>query len=147
MSINQIVSAVDSLRLEIMKAGILIRTKKALRNMLGKRKSGRHVNASISNELQRRGIVHFPKNIPMSQSAIVILAMRGSPGERQLQGFAKATSEDSNKAIEQDSTMVARSQGKKQICSECGEKYSVLPFRGLAVPVAPSTLPSSFMPR
>ena len=40
MNINKSVTVVDSLRLEIMKAGILVRTKKELRNMLGKRNPG-----------------------------------------------------------------------------------------------------------
>jgi DNA-binding transcriptional regulator YiaG len=141
MSINEIVSAFDSLRLEVMETrqGILIRQKKVLRNMLGKSKSGRHVNASISYELQRRGIVHFPKDIPMSQSAIVLLTMRGSPGEWQLEAFLNATREDASEASRQDGAMVARSrrviengldvkdqlQGEKKICSDCGEEYSI----------------------
>ena len=112
MNINESDSAYDALRPEVMenRQGILIRQKKELRNMLGKRKSGRHVNASISRELQRRGIVHFPKDIPMSQSAIVMLTMHGSPGERQLEALFNAMREDASEASQHDGAMVARSR-------------------------------------
>ena len=100
---------------------------------MGSRKSGRHVNASISNELRRWGIVHFPKNIPMPQSAIVMLTMHGSPGERQLEALFNARREDESEASQHDGAMVARSrrliekglavkdrrQEEKQICSKC----------------------------
>jgi DNA-binding transcriptional regulator YiaG len=141
MNINKIISAFDALRLEVIEArpGILIRQKKELRDMLGNSKSGRHVNASISYELRRRGIVHFPKDIPMSQSSIVMLTMRGSLGERQLAGIVDAIREDSSEASHQDGAPFTRSRRsteegisvtdrlpqKKQICSECGQEYSV----------------------
>ncbi len=52
---------------ELIQRQILVLTKKELRDMLNKRRSGRHVNDSISKQLQQRGIVHFPKNMPLDQ--------------------------------------------------------------------------------
>ena len=72
----------DRLREEIVRSGILETQKKDLRNILGKKRSGAVVDASISRELCRRGIVHFPAAIPASQDAIVFLAMRGSRSEK-----------------------------------------------------------------
>jgi len=79
MNTSENLRAFDELRQEVIRCGILILQKRDLRNMLGKAKSGRHVNDSISYELHRRGIVHFAKDIPMPQDAIVMLTIRGSP--------------------------------------------------------------------
>jgi len=132
-------SAFDALRQEVIRCGILHRQKKELRDMLGKRKSGRHVNNSISHELQRRGIVHFPKEIPMPQFDIVVLTMIGSLGVRQLERLFNATHEDLNRVSQQGPALDAESwpsiergvsvsdrlPAQKQVCSECGQEYSV----------------------
>jgi hypothetical protein len=68
--------------------------KKELRNMLGKARSGEIVNYLISSELHRRGIVHLPRKIPMAQDALVILALRGSQNEKELEEFASAIRQD-----------------------------------------------------
>jgi DNA-binding XRE family transcriptional regulator len=129
----------DALRQEVVRCGILYLQKRELRNTLGKKKSGRHVNDSISHELQRRGIAHFPKNIPMSQCDIVVLTMIGSPGMRQLERFLDAMREDSNQvsrripataaepspSIEGGVSASERFRPQEQTCSACGQEYSL----------------------
>jgi hypothetical protein len=129
----------DALRREVIECGISIRQKKELREMMGKRKSGRHVNASISHELQRRGIVHLPKVILMSQLDMIILTVRGTPGERLMDRLVNALLDESDRACRQDSAQGAelgspisrsvlvtdRLPAPKQTCSDCGLAYSV----------------------
>jgi len=141
MIIDESFSAFDALRREVMEArrGILILQKKELMDMVGKRRSGRRVNALIRDQLKRRGIVHFPKDMPMSQSDFVVLAMLGTIGQRRLERLLIATREDSKQASQQDrapadeswpsidgaGSVSARLPEQKQICSECGQEYSV----------------------
>lgn len=133
------VGSFDALRREVIRRGILSLQKKELRDLLGKRKSGRHVNNSIRHELQRRGIVHFPKEIPMSQLDIVVLTMTGSPGVRQLERLFNAAQEELNRvfrqgpapgteswpSVERGVSVSDRLPAQKRVCGECGQEYSV----------------------
>jgi hypothetical protein len=133
------VGSFDSLRREVILRGLLIVTQRTLRDLLGKRRNGPRVNASISDELQMRGILHSPKNLPTSQDHIVILTMRGSPGERALTRYHEDTRKESGQTcreIDADPA-VWRSPGgasgsvcagaleRLNTCTDCGHTYSV----------------------
>lgn len=80
----------DRLFDEVRRSGIKRILKRDLRQMAGTKRSGTHVNQAISFELHRRGIVHYPPAIPMSQQSLIFLAMRGSKEELLLNEFMEA---------------------------------------------------------
>jgi hypothetical protein len=126
-------------RQEVIRRGTLTHRKRDLTDLLGMRKSGRHVNDSISHELYRRGVVHYSKHPLMSQDDIVMLTMRGSIEEKSLERFAAAIrnvgGDPPHEEIRADGpspvppgqgpTASEQIQDIRQTCSECGRQYSV----------------------
>jgi hypothetical protein len=133
------VDNVRALRAEVIRERIVICWKGGLRNLLGAKRSGRRVDCAISHGLDQWGIVHWPKVIPKSQAGIVLLAMRGSPEEKELERFAIAIHNDAgdppHEEIREDRpspvppgngpTASEQVQDIRQTCSECGRQYSV----------------------
>ena len=133
----------DALRQEVMDApkGILRVQMKDLRGLECKSKLGRRVNESIEKHLQKFGISHFPKELPLDQNALVDLAMRGSTGEKLLQQYvrsvrreagadapilrATANASRSIPPIVPDSVRSRQVPAPTQRCSECGVDFSM----------------------
>jgi hypothetical protein len=128
----------DELRRKVMRSGFLIERAGNLRDMEASKKLGSRVRNSISEHLQRRGIVHFPSLFPTSQSDIVILVMKGSPSERQwklvfdarregsaCESAETALSRNSKRPLPKGGQMDPNVHSDNLACGQCGRVYSI----------------------
>ena len=113
--------------------------KKTLMNLLGIKRGGRKGDCEISHALIRRGIVHFPKRMPKHRDAILLLMMQGPTDQKQIEQFFAAifieraeSVSDANSGNPPVLAMPATAttageqlRNESQICSECGQRYSV----------------------
>ena len=125
----------NDLRERVRASEILRLHKKHLSNLLGKKRSGPAVDATICSELRRRGIVHLPKVMPAHQGGLVLLAMQGSRGEKELEEFATAIRTvprySAHDVFEVDRPLPAiplnnaATDERIRTCAECKRRYSV----------------------